>query len=100
MVEVAKGRSPSWRVCAERAGVVSLNLQGVVCSGVIGEGSEGVDIFGMATVVLGAFAEEANVGGRGAEYGVPGGGGETHLMGGGGDEVHVPEEPSLVALSE
>ena len=87
-------------MCAEGAGVVSLSLQGGVGSGVIGEGSEGVDNFSMAAGILGAFVDEANVGGGGAEYGVPGGGGETHLMGGGGDEVHVPEEPALVTLSE
>ena len=44
-----------------------LDLQGGVCSRVVGEGSEGVDNFGMAAGVFGAFAEEADVGGRGAK---------------------------------
>ena len=40
------------------------------------------------------------MGGRGAEDGMPGGGGESHLSRGGGNEVYVPEEPTLVSLSE
>ena len=100
MVEGAKGGRLSWCMRAEGAGVVSLYLQGGVCSRVVGERSVGVDMFGVAAGVFGAFAEATDVGGRGAKYGVPGGGSETHLMGGGGDEVHVPEEPSLVTFSE
>ena len=68
--------------------------------GVVGEGREGVDHFGMAASILGAFVEEADVGGRDAKDGIPGGGVEFHLSGGGGDEVYIPEEPALVLLSD
>ena len=48
---------------AEGAGVVSLDLQGGVCSRVVGERSVGVDMFGMAAGIFGAFAEATDVGG-------------------------------------
>ena len=40
---------------AEGAGVVSLGLQGRMSGGVVGEGREGVDSFGMAASILGVF---------------------------------------------
>ena len=56
VVEGAEGWVFCVRLCAQRAGVVSLGLEGGVRSFIVGERGVGVNVFGVAAGVFTAFA--------------------------------------------